>query len=313
MSTSVQDRTKAPRPAPWGTLPPRMRVLYVSSADRTGGWLAEALAADSASDVMLEEAVGGAAGLARLRDDAFDAVLISHEPPEIDALELVAAVRGGGCEDPLVLLGTAAADELDAPASEVGADAYLSVATATIRSLIWTIARAIERHRILRDNHRLVQAERQRLRNEQQEAERMLMEQHTLVAQLESLADKPSGGATAADQAMPPLPDKLVAHYADLLRAYVIMGSGNLTAELRALAELLAAAGVTPQQSLQLHLRALEDLMRGLGARSARHVLTRADLLVLEVMLHLAECYRRRLEDREEPARQQMLPGFAAA
>jgi hypothetical protein len=75
----------------------------------------------------------------------------------------------------------------------------------------------------------------------------------------------------------------------------------------------LAESGVTPQQALQLHLCALEDLMRGLGARSARHVLTRADLLVLEVMLHLAEGYRRRLADRQEPARQQMLPGFAMA
>ncbi len=289
-----------------------MRVLYVSSADRTGGWLAELLAADSASEVTLEEATGAAAGLARLRDDVFDAVLISHEPPEIDALELVAAVRGGGCEDPLVLLGTAAADELDARACEVGADAYLCVASATIRSLIWTIARAIERHQVFRENRRLVQAERQRLRNEQQEAERMLMEQHTLVAQLEALAKK-QPGAAAAGQAVPPLPGNLVAHYADLLRAYVIMGSGNLTAELRALAELLAEGGVTPQKALQLHLRALENLMRGLGARSARHVLTRADLLVLEVMLHLAEGYRRRLADRQEPARQQMLPGFATA
>ncbi len=313
MSHLVQDRAKAPRPAAWGLLPPRMRVLYVSSADRTGGWLAEALAADSASEVTLEEAGGAAAGLARLRDDAFDAVLISHEPPEIDALELVAAVRGSGCEDPIVLLGTAAADDLAAPACEVGAVAYLSVTSATIRSLIWTIARAIERHQILRDNRRLVQAERQRLRNEQQEAERMLTEQHSLVAQLESLAEKPPGGGVATDQIVPPLSDKLVAHYADLLRAYVIMGSGNLSVELRSLAELLAEAGVKPQQALQLHLRALEDLMRGLGARSARHVLTRADLLVLEVLLHLAEGYRRRLADRQEPARQQMLPGFAAA
>ncbi len=63
-----------------------MRVLYVTSYHRTGGWLAEAFAADSAVDVVLEEAVGVAAGMARLRDEIFDAVLISHEPGELDAL-----------------------------------------------------------------------------------------------------------------------------------------------------------------------------------------------------------------------------------
>jgi hypothetical protein len=88
------------------------------------------------------------------------------------------------------------------------------------------------------------------------------------------------------------LPEKLVAHYADLLRAYVIMGSGNLSAELRDFAHLLVAANVGPHQTMSLHLGVLEELVRGLGNRSARHVMTRADLLVLEVLLHLAAGYR---------------------
>ena len=32
----------------WKQMPPRMRVLYVTTQQRTGGWLAEAFAADSA-------------------------------------------------------------------------------------------------------------------------------------------------------------------------------------------------------------------------------------------------------------------------
>ena len=41
-----------------------------------------------------------------------------------------------------------------------------------------------------------------------------------------------------------PLPPELIAHYRELLRTYVIMGSGNLACELRRLAELLATAGL---------------------------------------------------------------------
>jgi hypothetical protein len=107
-----------------------------------------------------------------------------------------------------------------------------------------------------------------------------------------------------------PLPEKLVAHYSELLRAYVVMGSGNLTAEMNTLADLLVNAGVTPHQTMLLHLEVLEQLIHGLGSRSARHVMSRADLLVLEVMVHLAEGYRSRYLERQNPPQQLPLPGF---
>ncbi len=48
------------------------------------------------------------------------------------------------------------------------------------------------------------------------------------------------------------------------------MGSGNLLAEMADLAELLATGGVTAPQAIQLHVEVLEELVRGLGNRSAR-------------------------------------------
>jgi hypothetical protein len=76
------------------------------------------------------------------------------------------------------------------------------------------------------------------------------------------------------------------------------------------LAELLAATGATPQQTMLMHLQVVEELIRGLGSRSARHVMTRADLLVLEMMIHLADGYRGRYWDCVHPPRQRLLPGF---
>ena len=119
--------------APLGSLPRRMRVLHITTYHRTGGWLAEAFAADSACEVVLEEAVGAAAGLGRLRDEVFDAVLLSHEPGELDALEFVEGLRGGGSEEPLVILGAQSEQELAAMAFEAGADAYVCVNTSTTR------------------------------------------------------------------------------------------------------------------------------------------------------------------------------------
>jgi hypothetical protein len=62
---------------------------------------------------------------------------------------------------------------------------------------------------------------------------------------------------------------------------------------------------------MQLHLHVVDELIRGLGTRSARHVVTRADLLALEVMVHLCEGYRARYQQRLHPPRQLMLPGLS--
>ncbi len=106
------------------------------------------------------------------------------------------------------------------------------------------------------------------------------------------------------------LPERLVTHYREMLRAYVVMGVGNLVDEMAGLASLLADADISAQRTMQLHVHVLEELIGSLGNRSARHVMNRADLLVLEVMAHLADGYRRRYHEREHPAEQLGLPGF---
>jgi DNA-binding response OmpR family regulator len=307
-----------------------MRALYVTTAARTGGWLAEALASDIACEVKLEEVVGVTAGLARLRDEVFDLVLVVHEPGELDALELIEGLRAAGDEEPILVLGIASEQEMMALCYEVGADAYLCVNTTTTRTLLWTAARAVERHELMRENRRLLQADRQRLQQEHLEAERLLSEQRALIQDLESLTATGANAPPAGDpqpRGAPPthrtnkpesaelvrLPENLITHYRELLRAYVIMGSGNLTSDMQELADLLVTSGITPHQSMLLHLQVLEELVRGLGSRSARHVMTRADLLVLEIMVHLAEGYRIRYLERIHPPRQLALPGFDPA
>jgi hypothetical protein len=317
-------------------MPTRMKLLYVTTLHRTGGWLTEAFAADSAVDILLKEAVGVSNGLGRLRDEVFDAILVSHEPGALDALDFVEGVRAGGHDEPMIILGTAPSSEMTALAFEVGADAYCCVAESTTRSLLWNFARAIERFNLIREHRHLVQLEQQRLTQEHDEAERLLAEQRALIAELETLrhgqnshsplehsddsisdfgfrisecAANPQSAIRNPQSALD-LPDRLVTHYRELLRAYVVMGAGNLADEMTTLATLLADAGVSAQRTMQLHVRVLEELIASLGNRSARHVMNRADLLVLEVMAHLADGYRRRYDEQSHPPRQRELPGF---
>jgi DNA-binding response OmpR family regulator len=305
LSETVSPRRPAGATA-WQQLPPRMRVLYIATRQRTGGWLAEAFAADSASRVVLEEAVGMGAGLARLRDEVFDAVLVSHDCDELNALDMIEGYRAGGADDPIVVLGTQSEQEMAALCHEVGADGYVCVHTATTRNLIWVIAQAVQRHQLVRDNQRLLAAEQTRLQREHDEAACLLQQQRSLLEGAETEGHGDAGELLPIEC----LPAELIHHYRELLRTYVIMGSGNLARELRHLAELLGIAGLSARQTLQLHLHVLGELIHGLGSRSTRHVMNRADLLALEVLLHVGDGYRRRYQQRIHPPMQRILPGF---
>lgn len=290
---AISKRTVAPL-APWGTLPPRLDALYVTTAGRPVEPLRELLAADSAMRVELQSTLRAAAGLTRLREANFDAVLVQHDPPELDALDFAEALRGGGGEDPLIVVGTPCEGALAPLCHEAGADAYLSLGEASPRHVIWTLARAVEWRRLVRENRRLAQLERQRLRLEHGEAERLLREQRDLIRDLEDLSDNAprlSPAAPPAHDGTPgaPIADDLIVQYRDLLRAYVIMGSGTLAAEIGGLAAQIAAAGLSASKVMQLHLHVVEEVLRGLGTRGVRHVMSRADLLILDLLIHLAE------------------------
>jgi DNA-binding response OmpR family regulator len=309
MDVGIKDAKRKTTTSPWGHLPPRMRVLFITGGQRTGSWLAEAFASDSACEVALERAIGVSEGVARLRDEVFDAVLIGHENGQLDALTLLEAVRTGSSEDqPIIVLGAESEEEMAAPCFEAGGDAYVCVNTTTTRTLLWKIAFSRERHQLISENRRLRHAQRHQLQLEHDEAGRLLRQQREMLNDLEQLcavdSTTPSNESDLLD-----LPSALLNHYRELLRAYVIMGTGNLADEMNQLAELLTSAGIAPQQAMRLHLAVLEEMIKGLGSRSARHVMNRADMLILEVMINLAEGYRERYLHRAAPLQQKWLFG----
>ena len=156
------------------------------------------------------------------------------------------------------------------------------------------MARGIERQQMLRENRRMQDAERQRLRHEQREAERWLADQRALADDDMGDASNHGGTSNHGDG----FPAALRDHYRDLLRAHVMMGTGNMRREITLLADLLANLDVRSDAALRLHTDTLAELIRGLGNRSARHVMSRADLLGMELLVYLTAAYRRRYLER---------------
>src|SRR5208337_3712477 len=156
---------------------------------------------------------------------------------------------------PIIVLGAPGESEMAVLCYEVGADGYVCVSSSTTRNLIWVVARAVQQRHLVQEYRRFHQLEQTRLQREQDEARRLLQEQRAAVEEFRP-GPLRSHGRTAAISTEPPvaLPPELIAHYRELLRIYVIMGSGNLADELRRLARLLVTASITARQTARMHL-----------------------------------------------------------
>lgn len=307
-------------PAPEAGLS-RLRLLCIAA--REPAWTNLTLQLDAAGchEPGFRWVATAAEALAALRNESYNCVLIAvdAEPPGL----LIEAIRAGGHSEPIVLLTTHSDDRLVIEACRTDCEVLAAARPWESRALLPVIRRAIARAELQRANHRLSIAHRRRLIHERDEAERLLRQQREIIEELNSLMRSDStvgeaeegapespaeGTADASAEGHSRLPGEFHAFYQELLRTYVIMGSGSLGAEIGRVAEVLALAEFAPREALELHVARVEALVRGLGNRSTRHVMARADLLALELVIHLGECYQqqaraaRRSFDAEESA-----------
>jgi len=255
--------------------------------------------------------------LAALREESYDCLIIADgdlgrdEPPDehppIDGFDALHAVRAGGYADPAILLTTEMSDERWMAALRLHSTVLTTSQGWESRALVPFIGNELQRSELKRANYRLSLAQQRRLTRERDETEYLLDQQRQILEELHGLVNfREQEAAVAAkdddrdDETSPSdsAPDVLASEevcrfYDELLRTYVMMGSGRLGLEITRLANLLAAASAAPRDVLAMHLTRVENMVRGLGSRSSRHVLSRADLLALELVIQLGECYRR--------------------
>lgn len=221
-----------------------------------------------------------------------------------ESASLVKAIRASGCEDPLVLISPRISDADWLDLSREECELLQSIHVWDSPALVSVLKRAIIRSERTRQSRRLEIAQSKRMARERDEAEHLLNQQRRIIDDLDARdATEPTNVTRQAlldcfGRVAPcrtSLPPEINSYYQELLRTYVIMGSGNLGGEIAKLADLLAVAGCGPREALSLHLERVESLVGGLGNRSTRHILARADLLALELMIHLGESYRRRV------------------
>ena len=295
-------------------LPPRLRLLCVGPTEPSWVSLTLQLDAEGCLEPQFRWVSTSSSTLATLRDESFDCILVCVDSKEAEAdsqtapLSLLRAIRASGYDDPVILIATHLDDERWTQLCQKDCEVLITPNLWESLALVPVIKRAISRVELSREKHRLEIANHRRLVRERDEAEHLLRQQRQIIQELETLTapavERGGRGEAAAtseetarlgaDHVSFPLPAEINDYYHELLRTYVIMGCGSLGPEIAKLAELISLAGLSPREGLELHLERVEALVRGLGNRSARHVMARADLLALELMMHLGECYQRK-------------------
>jgi hypothetical protein len=253
--------------------------------------------------------------VSRLREEPFDCILIdvpatgSFVRDDNGPFGLIRALRTGGCEESIVLVGRLFADAEWTAACESDCDIFVSTRAWDSPVLGSVIKRALLRGELVRENARLASTHNRRLVRDRDESEQLLAHQRQLIAELEALptssGERRSGARAAQAEPAPATEDgpshEFAERYSGLLRSYVLMGSGSLASEIAELADCFVRASLSPPEALQIHLTCVEKLVKGLGNRSARHVVGRADLLAIELMTHLAHRSQRTTESGGAP------------
>lgn len=291
-------------------IPPGFKVLFISEVRPVWVSLALRLDATGCSEPRFEWVSTAEEALTQLRKDSFDCLLIQFdEVLKKSRLELLNAIRISGCHEPVVLLLSHPDDQVTLAACENQAEILVSPAMWESPALLSVVRRALFVQQLTEENHQLQVDKHRRLIRERDEAERLLNQQRSIVEELQTLvypdAINEMQSETAGGRKLNPresdaatelsrIPFEVRDYYHELLRTYVIMGAGSLKDEILQIAELLAAVDLTPPQVLEFHLECVELIVKGLGNRSSRHVMSRADLLALEMMVHLGECYQKK-------------------
>lgn len=283
-------------------LPARLRLLCVSATEPSWTVLALLLDKHGCTEPQFRWCETGAAALALLRDETFDCIVVQDGAPRGGAARLSAAlpflhaVAAGGSAEPVLVLTAQADDEWLSASAASDCEVLVSASGWQSHALPAWIGRTIARAHLAREVQRLSSVDRRRAVLDRDESEQIIEQQRRIIGASLSAA------AEVAVEDLPggelPLPAQVSAYYEELLRAYVMMGSGNLAEEIKKLAQLFVLAGISPRAALHVHLERVEGLIRGLGSRSSRHVMVRADILAMELMIQVGECYREKSRTR---------------
>ena len=266
---------------PSNSLPQQLRILYIPGPKSPRNWLCEALDGESVCRVEIMESSCLALALEKLREETFDAVLVDADADSRDCHTVIEAIRAGSHDhQAVIILGDESNSLLATHCFEAGADGFVAVQTSIPRELLWQIARAAKRGRLRAENAQLRQRQQRHTAIERDEVLKLTSEQEAIL--------RLAASVTEAGENAPPELTWLSEELRELLKASVIMGSGNLFQEINRFVDRIRETQTPRYTVMTRYSDVLRDMLEELGTRSSRHVYNRANLLLIDLLLKLS-------------------------
>jgi hypothetical protein len=212
--------------------------------------LPQALAESHGPPLIVTEAAGLTAGLARLRSEAFDVVLIDDDVSSSAPRDLLQVIQAASHEcQPVMVLADPPQPSAACAYADAGAAGYLSLRQHTAGELICQLARAADAGRWRAEHQSLLRWRDRQQELEERESSEWLEDLSRLVDTWRATpvenADLGRGGQRRgadlrANHGVPRAPpfaasagESLADALRDLMQAYVLMGRGALAAEIK--------------------------------------------------------------------------------
>jgi len=276
---------------PWAAeFSPPVPLRMLCLAEREPRWTAFSVRMESAygGSLRIQWASTLADAIAELRTNCWDTLLL--EAAGVGRVALLDAVQTFEGSAATVALLALPDDSLVAELFARDCDVCISPRMWDSPALPAVVLAAIRRRQCRQELQRHSTTHYRRLSREQTDAESLLRLQHELLLNLQSSRD--------ADNSPPDCSES----YADLLKATILSGPKRLGPALDNFVQHLAADGRSPADVLAWHIDRVAALSAGMGGRTSQHLLSRADLLVIEVLVRLGEHYRRVASNAARPA-----------
>lgn len=290
-----------------------LRLLCVAAREPSWTMLATRMSLDYAAELRIVWVADAKAALGELRSTAFDAVLYGEARASWSAsspalLDFLSAVHTWDAAAAVLVL-------LDWPDERLQAELFRRDADVCISPQLWespalaaAVAATLRRRQRAQELQRLSIAHQRRLARDQADAASMLHLQQELLRGLtdttsglsEGPASRPSTSEAVGNlnrqAGASESPGLWQTRYDDLLKASILSGANRLTSEIVRFVDDLIESDAAPADVLALHIERVRALADGWGGRASQHLVSRADLLVLEVLAQLGEHYRQRCE-----------------
>ncbi|MDO4569580.1 MAG: hypothetical protein Q4D38_04270 [Planctomycetia bacterium] len=258
------------------TILPILRILYVRVSSKASVALRAALETVVGTEAKLREASSAFEGVDILQNETFDAVLVHHAPPKLDALNFVSGCRTSGVATPMIVLGSVPEARILSAARNVGVDEYVLLSAATPVDLLWKISRAVKYTNATRECRELREKLHKIVLREANENIQFLEEQAQISTPGVAIEENESGGSALADVSR---------EYSALLRRYIPMESEYFGPEVCAFARKLSQSGASIAEFHQIHVRLVLEMLRTLDAKRSRWLMNRAQMLFVETLI----------------------------